>query len=47
MGAHLVVVGGVGFENPTQVRFARNHQVVKTFAANRTDDSLDVPVLPR
>ena len=34
-------------ENSTQLRFTRNHQVVKRFAANRADQALDVPVLPR
>jgi len=29
------------------VRFTRNHQVVKRFAANRADQALDVAVLPR
>jgi hypothetical protein len=47
VGPDLVVVGGVRFQDATQVRLARYHQVVEAFTTNRADEPFDVSVLPR
>ena len=46
MSPNLVVVAGVGLENPTQVPLARNHQMVKAFVPDRANKPLHVSVLP-
>src|SRR5579872_4036794 len=47
MGSNLVVVRGVGLEATTQVRLAKHDQMIGAFAPSRTDNALDVPILPR
>jgi hypothetical protein len=47
MGPDFVVIRGVVLKNVAQVRFAEHHKVVKSFSTDRSDESLNVPVLPR
>jgi hypothetical protein len=36
-----------GQQNTTQLRFVEHDQVIEAFAPNRSDEALDVAVLPR
>jgi hypothetical protein len=47
MGARVVIVIGVRDQDPTQVPLVDHNYMVKTLAANRADDALDIRVLPR
>src|ERR1035437_5243299 len=47
MRPDFVVIGSVSLQDIAQVRFAEHDEVVELFAANRTDQPLNVPVLPR
>ena len=47
MGAASVVVLKVCRQHTAQVTLIEDDDVIETFAAHRTDDALDVSVLPR
>src|ERR1700736_6032570 len=47
MRSDVVVVTGVRFENPTQMRLAQNNDVVHTFTPDRSDQPFDKAILPR
>src|SRR5712691_6941032 len=47
MRPDLVVTGSVIPQNATQLRFVEHDQVIEAFASNRSDEALDVAVLPR
>jgi hypothetical protein len=42
----VVVVGGIGSEDPTQVGFAEDDDVIEAFPTDRTDQALCMPILP-
>ncbi len=42
-----IVVGGVILQNAPQLRFVEHDQVIEAFAPDRSDEALDVAVLPR
>ena len=46
MGARVVIVVGVRDQNPAEVPLVNHDYMVKTLAANRADDALDVGILP-
>jgi hypothetical protein len=46
-GAASVVVIDVRGEDAAQMALIKDHDVIQTLAANRTDHALDVCVLPR
>ena len=46
MGADLIVVRSVSLEDTAQVRFAEHDKVVERFATYRSDEPLNVAVLP-
>ncbi len=46
MGPNLVVVRRVGLENAAQVRFAEHQNVIWALAPSRTNEPLDVSILP-
>jgi hypothetical protein len=47
MSPDLIVIGSVTPQNATQLRFVEHDQVIEAFAPNRSDEPLDVAVLPR
>src|ERR1700693_3252713 len=47
MSAGLIVIRSVSLKDPAQVRFAEHDEVVERFATERSDEPLDVAVLPR
>ena len=47
MNSRPIVIGGILPKDPTQVRLPKYDHVVETFPSDRTDQSLDVRVLPR
>ena len=47
MRSERVVIARVGGKDPAQVGFAEDDRVIKAFPADRADQSLRVPVLPR
>ena len=47
MRARAVIVVGISPEHAAQMRLAENEQMVQTFSSDRSDQSLDVSVLPR
>jgi hypothetical protein len=47
MRSEFVVITGVGRKNLTQMGFAEDDDVIETFAADRADQPLRMPVLPR
>ena len=47
MHSRVVIVIEVSGEDPLQVRFAQQDDVIQAFAADGTDQSLDVRILPR
>ena len=47
MRPDIVVIVAVSPEDPAQMGFAEDHDVIKAFPADRTDQSLRMPVLPR
>ena len=47
MCAEVVVIAGVGLKDPTQRDLAKDDGVIKAFPADRADQSLRMPVLPR
>ncbi|MEA2912682.1 MAG: hypothetical protein QOJ15_4763 [Bradyrhizobium sp.] len=42
-----VVIVGVGLKDPAQMGLAEDDDVIEAFAADRADQSLRMPVLPR
>src|ERR1700688_2272533 len=46
MRPDLVVIGRVIPQNATQMRFVKHDEVIEAFAPNRSDEALDVAVLP-
>ena len=47
MRPNPVVIGRVVLQNATQLRFVEHDQVIKALTPNRSDEALDVAVLPR
>ena len=47
MSSLLVVVGCIGGQDPAQVCFAQDHDLVQAFSPDRADEAFDVSVLPR
>src|ERR1700719_3232178 len=47
MRPDLVVIRSVILQNATQLRFVEHDEVVERFATDRSDEALDVAVLPR
>src|SRR5271166_5784711 len=47
MRSDFVVIRGVVLQDVVQVRFAEHHEVVERFAPDRSDKSLNMPLLPR
>jgi len=43
----VVVVGGISNQDPAQVTRAEYDDVIEAFSADRADQSLRVPILPR
>ena len=46
-GPDLIVIRSVSLQHAAQVRFAEHDEVVERFATDRSDEPLNVPVLPR
>jgi hypothetical protein len=46
MPADLIMIRSVILQHATQLRFVEHDQVIEAFAPNRSDDTLDVAVLP-
>src|SRR5713226_738120 len=47
MSPDLIVIRSVSLQNTVQVRFAEHDEVVESFATYRSDEPLNVAVLPR
>src|SRR5262245_40417078 len=47
MNARFVIIRCIPTQDPAQVRLPKYDQVVETFPSDRTDQSLDIWVLPR
>jgi len=47
MGPDFVVIRSVGFQHTTQVRFIEHDDMIEAFTADRSDEALNVPVLPQ
>src|ERR1700720_4474272 len=47
MSPKLIVIRSVSLQDPAQVRFAEHDEVVERFATYRSDEPLNVAVLPR
>ena len=47
MRSEFVVIAGVGRKNLAQMGFAEDDDVIEAFAADRADQPLRMPVLPR
>ena len=45
--SEFVVVAGMGRENPAQMAFAEDDDVIEAFPADRADQPLRMTVLPR
>src|SRR3981189_3214900 len=46
MSSLLVVVVRVGGQDPAQLHFAQDHDMVEAFLSDRTDEAFDMSVLP-
>jgi hypothetical protein len=46
MRSKFVVIAGVGRKDSTQMGVAKDDDVIEAFPANRTDQSLRMPILP-
>src|SRR5260370_20208863 len=46
MGSDVVVISGVGFQDPTQMHLAQDNDVVHTFTPDRSDQPFDKAILP-
>ncbi len=47
MCSEFVLVAGVGRKNPAQMGFAEDDDVIEAFSADRADQPLRMPILPR
>src|SRR5262249_47245550 len=47
MNARFIIIPSIPTQNPAQVRLPKYDHVVETFPSDRTDQSLDVWILPR
>ncbi len=47
MRSEFVVIAGVGRKDPAQMGLAEDDDVIEAFPADRADQSLRMPVLPR
>src|ERR1700693_5296401 len=47
MSPDLIVIRSVSLQDTAQVHFAEHDEVVERFATYRSDEPLDVPVLPQ
>src|SRR6266478_8398373 len=47
MGPDLIVVRSVSLQDTAQVRFAEHDEVVERFATDRSNEPLNVAILPR
>jgi hypothetical protein len=47
MGPEFIVIVGVGHKDPAQMGLAEDDDVIEAFAADRADQPLRMPVLPR
>ncbi len=47
MGPDLVLIRGVIFQDGAQVRFAEHDHMVEGFATSRSNEPLDIVILPR
>src|SRR5262245_46562008 len=47
MNARFIIIRGIPTQDPAQVRLPKYDHVVETFPSDRTDQSLDIRVLPR
>src|SRR5215470_19827083 len=47
MNARFIIIRGIPTRDPAQVRFPKYDHVVETFPSDRTDQSLDIRILPR
>ena len=47
MRSQFVVIGGVGREDPAQMALADDNGMIEAFPADRADQSLRMPILPR
>jgi len=47
MGSRPMIIGDVSSKHATQMCLAQNDDVIQTFAAQRSDQSLRVRILPR
>ena len=47
MSSEPVVITRVGRKDPAQVSFAEDDDVIRAFPADRADQSLRMPILPR
>jgi hypothetical protein len=45
MRSEIVVVGGVGPEDPAKMRFAQDHDMIQAFSPDRADEPFDVSVI--
>lgn len=43
----VIVVGGICRKDPAQLDFAKDDDIIEAFPADRTDQPLRMPVLPR
>jgi hypothetical protein len=46
MRSEIVVIQSVGDKSPAQMCLAKDDDVIEAFAADRTDQSLRIPILP-
>ena len=46
MRPDIVVIGGVGLEDLTQVGLAKDGEVIQAFSTDRANQPLRIPVLP-
>jgi hypothetical protein len=47
MSPEFIVIVGVGLKDPAQMGLAEDDDVIEAFAADRADQPLRIPVLPR
>ena len=46
MRSQFVVIAGVGRKDPSQMGLAEDNEVIEALPADRTDQSLRIPILP-
>src|SRR5260221_14163841 len=47
MCSDAIIIGGVGFQDPTQMHLAQNNDVVQTLTPDRSDQPFGKGILPR